>query len=166
MDLDRHEFEYTLYGAMPTVVDLHKHKLQRAKYDVYIGRFTRYTEFTKDSKWGNPFTPSTWGNSALPMYEHYARSLLAMKPGGKTVEAIAGWERFVFAEQRCIRRALTNYMDRWAGGTFNLDELTGKVMGCWCINATSWDNPRCHGQVLMKLWCETYGDKKAPEGNP
>jgi hypothetical protein len=38
----------------------------------------------------------------------------------------------------------------------NIDDLTGKVLGCWCVNATTWDNPKCHGQILMKLWEEKH----------
>ena len=33
-----------------------------------------------------------------------------------------------------------------------LDELKGKVLGCWCVTTSSIEPPlRCHGQVLMKL---------------
>ena len=32
-----------------------------------------------------------------------------------------------------------------------LDELEGKILGCWCVTTTKTVPLRCHGQVLMKL---------------
>lgn len=37
-----------------SVVDIHKIRGKRPEFDVYIGRRTRNTEFTEDSKWNNP----------------------------------------------------------------------------------------------------------------
>jgi len=34
---------------------------------------------------------------------------------------------------------------------YNLEELQGKRLGCWCITTDSIDNPVCHGQILLKL---------------
>jgi hypothetical protein len=39
---------------------------------------------------------------------------------------------------------------------WRLSELTGMRLGCWCITTDSWENPVCHGQILMKLWHEAY----------
>lgn len=36
----------------------------------------------------------------------------------------------------------------------DLDELEGKVLGCWCINTKKTVPLKCHGQVLMKLILE------------
>lgn len=33
----------------------------------------------------------------------------------------------------------------------DLDELEGKVLGCWCVTTDQIEPLRCHGQVLMKL---------------
>jgi hypothetical protein len=34
----------------------------------------------------------------------------------------------------------------------SLPELDGKVLGCWCVDTDSVEEPlHCHGQVLMKL---------------
>jgi hypothetical protein len=42
----------------------------------------------------------------------------------------------------------------------DLDELDGKVLGCWCIT-TDKTTPRvCHGQVLMKLLREKQDGEK------
>ena len=32
-----------------------------------------------------------------------------------------------------------------------LDELEGKILGCWCINSQQKDKIICHGQILIKL---------------
>jgi len=34
---------------------------------------------------------------------------------------------------------------------YNLQELKHKILGCWCINTTSFLHPICHGQILLKL---------------
>jgi len=33
----------------------------------------------------------------------------------------------------------------------DLDELKGKVLGCWCIFTKEIEPVKCHGQILMKL---------------
>lgn len=33
----------------------------------------------------------------------------------------------------------------------DLDELKGKVLGCWCVTTSDFYPVRCHGQVLMRL---------------
>jgi len=33
----------------------------------------------------------------------------------------------------------------------DLDELKGKILGCWCVNTKKLEPLSCHGQVLMKL---------------
>lgn len=32
-----------------------------------------------------------------------------------------------------------------------LDELKGKILGCWCVTTDQLEPLMCHGQVLMKL---------------
>ena len=34
---------------------------------------------------------------------------------------------------------------------YNLEELRGKKLGCWCITTSELTPLVCHGQVLMKL---------------
>jgi hypothetical protein len=35
---------------------------------------------------------------------------------------------------------------------YNLKELVGKKLGCWCLNTDNFNEPlRCHGQILLKL---------------
>jgi len=36
----------------------------------------------------------------------------------------------------------------------DLDELTGKRLGCWCVTTDKIEPIVCHGQVLMKLFME------------
>lgn len=38
-----------------------------------------------------------------------------------------------------------------------LDELEGKVLGCWCVNTDKLEPVQCHGQILMKLVQEKLG---------
>jgi hypothetical protein len=33
----------------------------------------------------------------------------------------------------------------------DLNELEGKVLGCWCGSYTNRDNLKCHGQILLEL---------------
>jgi len=37
----------------------------------------------------------------------------------------------------------------------SLDDLTGKVLGCWCKRATE-AKKTCHGEVLIKLWKDRF----------
>lgn len=43
----------------------------------------------------------------------------------------------------------------------DLDELDGKILGCWCVNTKEVEPLACHGQVLMKLLREKQEDEKA-----
>ena len=73
---------------------------KRSKYDVYIGR---------PSKWGNPFN---------------------IGKDGTREEVILKYLRWLKDQPKLIAE---------------LDELKGKVLGCWCApNA-------CHGDALAKL---------------
>ena len=38
----------------------------------------------------------------------------------------------------------------------DLEELNGKVLGCWCVNSDKIHPIKCHGQVLMKLFKEQF----------
>ena len=38
-----------------------------------------------------------------------------------------------------------------------LDELTGKVLGCWC-KMPGESKKTCHGDVLVKIWKEYFPD--------
>lgn len=41
-----------------------------------------------------------------------------------------------------------------------LDELKGKVLGCWCVTTDRLEPVQCHGQILMKLLREKESIKK------
>ncbi|MGQ4874585.1 MAG: DUF4326 domain-containing protein [Promethearchaeia archaeon] len=94
------------------VVDIHKRKGKRPKYDIYIGRKVRNTEFTKDSIWANP-------RLTLEEYELY------------------------------ILDCIDKYPE-----IYDLNELKGKRLGCWCITTDKIYPLRCHGQVLLKIMKE------------
>lgn len=43
----------------------------------------------------------------------------------------------------------------------DLDELEGKVLGCWCITTNNITPLRCHGQILMLLLQEKQAVNKS-----
>lgn len=103
------------------IVDIHKINGKRPEFDIYIGRAVRYTEFTKNSIWYNPYLAKDYDldhiQDCLRDYEVYIREKIAKDP---------------------IK--------------YNLKELVGKKLGCWCLNTDSFEDPlRCHGQILLKL---------------
>lgn len=103
------------------VVDIHKINGKRPPFDVYIGRAVRYTEFTRNSIWANPFFARDYDpvhiQDCLQDYADYIRRKIATDP------------------QR-----------------YDLIQLQGKRLGCWCLTTASFDPPlRCHGQVILKL---------------
>lgn len=103
------------------IVDIHKINGKRLEFDIYIGRAVRYTEFTKNSIWYNPYLAKDYDldniQDCLRDYEVYIREKITKDP---------------------IQ--------------YNLKELVGKKLGCWCLNTDSFEEPlRCHGQILLKL---------------
>lgn len=110
---------------MTSVVDLHKKNGIRPKFDIYIGRAVRNTEFHVDSKWANPFHVKTYGlQKSLQLYEQMI------------------WGRL--SDPHWINE---------------LGKLIGKKLGCWCITTNKILPCKCHGQILMKIIREYFGDK-------
>lgn len=121
----------------PTIVNIHKVKGVRPAFDIYIGRAVFHTEFTTSSKWHNPFPVKMFGDDTLPMYEAYIHMLL----DNKGLElSNPNFHKIMVA----VRRSRTQF------GGYNIDDLTGKVLGCWCKPGP------CHGDVLIKLWKEKH----------
>ena len=93
--------------------------VNRERFDVYIGRAMPNRGYPRGSKWQNP-NPLPPGFADLPETER----------------------------QRIGRENLSRYRAHIlrTPGLFNaLEELRGKVLGCWC-------HPRaCHGDVLVEL---------------
>ena len=42
---------------------------------------------------------------------------------------------------------------------YDLEELRGKKLGCWCITTDKIEPLKCHGQILLKLLEEKKIDK-------
>jgi len=69
---------------MPRVVDIHKKKGVRKKFDIYIGRSVKYTEFTRNSKWANLFYDK------LDAYEKFIRETILWDQLGELEGKILG----------------------------------------------------------------------------
>lgn len=89
-----------------TVVDIHKIKGKRPKYDVYIGRKVRNTEFTEDSIWANLYKFITDQNGN-PIH---------------TIEEI-----LLLYEAHIRAKILTD-------SRYDIESLRNKKLGCWCRN--------------------------------
>ena len=51
--------------------------------------------------------------------------------------------------------------EQWARQNLwdSLDELQGKVLGCWCVTTKRLEPIECHGQILMKLILEKEAER-------
>ena len=131
----------------PVVVDIHSVHGQRPYFDLYIGRRTQYTEFDIDTKWCNPFPKSQWGERSLVMFEAHACFL-----AGFVARYSAVYDALSDTEKAAVMHARVNACKRWGADAWDLNELTGKVLGCWCMNRF----PHCHGEIWVKLWHEKF----------
>jgi len=80
---------------------------EREKYDVYIGR---------PSKWGNPFSEGKDGTRS---------------------EVIEKYRKYIILNKELLDQ---------------LDELEGKMLGCWCKPLP------CHGDILIELLVQRRSD--------
>lgn len=109
--------------TLTSVVDIHKKRGKRPEYDIYIGRAVRGTEFTRPSKYHNPFRVGDfWGGK------------LITREGCLTLFAIFISEKI-----------------RMFPATYDLRELVGKRLGDWCVTTSEITPLVCHGQILIKL---------------
>jgi len=133
----------------PVVVDLHLVNGRRPGFDVYIGRRTEFVAgFDRDSKWCNPFSMHRWEERALPIFDVHIQSLIAgVDPAG-----VAGYNYLTTVEQDEVTRAVANATKRWGKGSWNLAELTGRTLGCWCKNRFMF----CHGDILVHRWTDRF----------
>ena len=76
---------------------------------------------------------------------------------------------------RKVRRVDWTYDSKWRNNFFKdlegyenhvrfylwdaLDELEGKILGCWCVNTKEITPLKCHGQILMKLLREKNSEE-------
>jgi len=140
-------------ASMPTVVDIHKVNGARPAFDLYIGRHVQYTEFTEDSKWCNPFPLKEWDPGSLLMFTEYARILAIGLPGYIVMDLFNTSP----AQQQDIDAAARRAFHRWGARAWDLNELAGKRLGCWCVTTGSCEPPlKCHGQIWIKLWREKH----------
>ena len=79
--------------------------------------------------------PSIWGN---PYTHHKDKETLAEFIVHSREEAISKYREYILSKPELLDR---------------LDELEGKILGCWCIDSNDlFPNPyKCHGQVLIEL---------------
>jgi len=89
---------------------------KKEKFDVYIGR---------PSNWGNPFSCKD-GTLAE----------VKVKTRGESIDAHWKW---LTGEDYCDIE-----QDRRSWILENIEELRGKILGCWC------DSKRCHGWNYIK----------------
>ena len=63
------------------------------------------------------------------------------------------------AYEKVFRRKIATNPKR-----YNIEELRGKRLGCWCITTDKTEPLVCHGQILMKmLFLESFKPNKLPK---
>lgn len=108
------------------VIDIHKRNGNRPNFDEYIGRQIRHqTKHTADLKqyWEEP---SKW-------YNPYSRREYGQ-------DSIKMYSRY-------IRKKIEKYPE-----IYKIDELKGKLIGCWCRDRYEF----CHGLVLLQILHKKY----------
>jgi FMN phosphatase YigB (HAD superfamily) len=98
-----------------------------ASYDdhVYIGRdMSFYVPGAKGSIWQNPYP------LCIPGKKYKDK-----KPRYTLDESLELYEQYIISNPDLMSR---------------LNELNGKILGCWCVSNSDKTN-RCHGNVLKKL---------------
>jgi len=58
----------------------------------------------------------------------------------------ANWYYSLEEYEEVIRKKIKQEPEK-----YNLDELKGKKLGCWCITTDKLEPLMCHGQILIKL---------------
>lgn len=69
-------------------------------------------------------------------------------------------EFIVDSKWRNRSKSLEEY-EQWVRQTLwdSLDELQGKVLGCWCVTTKELEPVECHGQILMRLILEKVAER-------
>ena len=57
--------------------------------------------------------------------------------------------------------ALSAARKRWS--TWDVDELSGKRLGCWCVTTGKVEPVKCHGQPIVKKWLAMHGMSHVPD---
>lgn len=88
-----------------------------------------------------------------PSHLYIGRDMSRFVPGAKESK----WKNPFKVNDDTRERVLEKYEEylRKSDLINNLDELQGKVLGCWCHPLG------CHGHVLQKLYNEKYNSKKS-----
>jgi hypothetical protein len=136
-----------------TVIDLHMHKGIAPEYDIYAGREVRDHRPPHEirypaSKWQNPFRVEIFPAQAMVMFEYYARALISEVP----------WDEFKqrkfpdLSTSQCktLKYEYLKTLDKY-GFTFDLRELVGKRVACWCCRQKWYETGLCHVDIWIKL---------------
>ena len=100
-------------------------RIEGVTYVVHFKKYPHDVYIGRPSKWANPYT-----------HKDLDRTLAKFQVSSRK-EAIEGYE---------------NHLNE-SGLIKDIDELRGKILGCWCCNKPadgSEKNFLCHGQVLAK----------------
>ena len=89
---------------------------------------------------------TAWGIKDFPENSKWA-NLYPIESFGKEI-SLKLYEEYI---RKCIKKD-PDY--------FNLKELEGMILGCWCINTTKINPVVCHGQILIKLLKEKRDKNK------
>ena len=127
------------------VAELRKHGVQTLKdwlldpNHLYIGRSMCYVEGATSSKWRNPYPLSRLGEGGALPNPHPAILRLERSVKVRTKYSL---EEALELYEKHVRENL------WE----DLEELEGKVLGCWCAPQP------CHGNVLQRLYSEKMSE--------
>ena len=80
-------------------------------------------------------------NGARPHYDVY----IGRRVRYTEFKADSKWANYFYKDLRGYELHVRAHL--WN----DLEELRGKVLGCWCVTTDKLEPLQCHGQVLMKL---------------
>lgn len=107
------------------IIDIHKRNGKKPYFDIYIGRRQPFTEFTKNSKWANPY-----------LMDKIKNGKIIKKRDGTAKEVVEKYRKYLLNNKELMN---------------DLPELKGKILGCWCKNQEWYKEGLCHGDILIEL---------------
>ena len=103
------------------------------------------------SKWANPFRIRKL--SKVMNKEQATRFALLNVKQKKWAK-----DRFGVVERTRVLVLYEKYVRSSPELLDSLEELTGEILGCWCVDSAIRETPEtliCHGEILVKLWKES-----------